>query len=405
MDAIPGVRPVPAAGPEALPADGGLADLGRQPTRLVDLLLGTLVLLPWAPGGFPAFLSVGLAALAVLLLLASTRRPERSLGSLAWLPGASVALLGYLVLVSVSSPDLSLSGWPKRALRIALVLVFLLALLQGRIHLPSVVRGMALGLVGNAALFVAGVAPNTYDGYLSGFLLDKNQAGLAYAVVGLLLCGLQTSRGRQALVLVATLGLVWETGSRTSLAALACGTAWFALRPRLGVGGRLLLGAGLALAVDVVESSFARVGVFADRDGSDAFRARIDAAARAKLATSPPQGSGLGEAYVDLPPRTYFFHNSYWTALLEGGWVLVGAYVLVTVVLGVGLLRSTPTPGPWASAAEAANVAVLVCALRLGEVFGTTVAVTALAAGLLAHLAARAGGPALRGAAPPPAPT
>ncbi len=42
----------------------------------------------------------------------------------------------------------------------------------------------------------------------------------------------------------------------------------------------------------------------------------------------------------------------------------------------------------FARSAEAANLAVLVCALRLGEVFGATTAMIALAAGLIGYLQA-----------------
>ena len=42
---------------------------------------------------------------------------------------------------------------------------------------------------------------------------------------------------------------VWATGSRTSLAALACALVWFALRPRMNVAWRLLLATGLAVAL------------------------------------------------------------------------------------------------------------------------------------------------------------
>ncbi len=180
---------------------------------------------------------------------------------------------------------------------------------------------------------------------------------------------------------------MWTTGSRTSIAALACGLAWLLLRPRLGRGGRVLLVAGFALAVQFVETNYAQAGVFASRDGSDAFRERIDAASRVKLDASPVQGLGLGEAWVDLQGRQYLFHNSYWAALVEGGWVLLGAYLLLAVVV-IGLWRRGGADRPWV-AAEAANIAVLVCALRLGEVFGATTATTATAAGLLGLLAHR----------------
>jgi hypothetical protein len=376
--------------PAAPGPDPALLDPGHQPTRTPDFVLGALALAAWLPPRFPQFLSLGLVALAGFIVLASLRRPARPLVGLRWLPSALVALLAWTALVSMVSADDSLYGWQKRELRLALVAVYLLVLLTGRIHYASVVRGMAAGLALNAVLFFAGAAPAPYGEFLSGFILDKNQAGLAYSVVGLLLAGLVSSRRRMVLILAVSAALVWTTGSRTSLAALTCGIAWFLLRPRLSRAGRLVLALALAGFITVLENDYARIGVFADRGGTDWFRARIDAASKMKLESAPWQGSGLGEAWVHLESGNFLFHNAYWGALVEGGWVLLGAYLVVTVVLAIGPLRPGPPVGPWASGAEAANVVVLVCALRLGEVFGATTAVTALGAGLLAHSAHRA---------------
>jgi hypothetical protein len=402
MDATTGVRgrqdrpddaPPPttdAVAPvDEAPAAPVVPDLGAEPTRFAEFVLGTVALfavpVPRAPGGF----LVGQVALAGLIALSITRRPSRSLAGLKWLPWAGVALLGYLVLISISGPELSLFGWPKRALRLALVFTALLVVVTGRIHYPSLVRGMAVGLLGNAVLFFAGVAPAPYGHLLSGYLLDKNQAGLACTVVGILMLGLTTDRRRQAAIVVATSALVWATGSRTSLAALACALVWFALRPRLNVAGRLVLAAVFAAAIPFVQERYGQAGEFADRVGTDWFRARIDAASSTKLEQAPWHGQGLGEAWVNLPDgSTYFFHNSYWAVLVEGGWI----YLLATLVLAVWFcmrpLRAGPPPSLVARSGEAANLAVLICALRLGEVFGATTASIAIAAGLIGYLQA-----------------
>ncbi len=361
--------------------------LASEPTRLLDFVLGAAVLFPWTPPGFPDFLYLGLAASAGLVLLASLRRPWCGFSTVRWLLPALAVVIFYVVALSFLTPDTSLFGWPKRALRLVLVALLLLSVLSARVHFPSIVRGAGTAIVANAVLFFGGLAPRPYGDFLSGFLMDKNVAGLVIAVIGLLLAGLQATSRRRALVLLGSFGLLWATGSRTSLAAFACGVAWFLLRPRLGVLGRLLLAGALAYVVRLLEVAFARVGVFAEREGTDALRARIDAASQVKLNLTPWYGSGLGDAFVHMRDGTFFFHNSYWSALVEGGWVLLVAYLVVTVWFGVGPLRSGPPVAPWATAAEAANVAVLVCALRLGEVFGTTTAVLALAAGLMGYAA------------------
>lgn len=85
---------------------------------------------------------------------------------------------------------------------------------------------------------------------------------------------------------------------------------------------------------------------------------------------------------------THLFHNSYWAVLVEGGWLYLAAVLVVTVWFGMRPLRPGPPPTLFARGGEAANLAVLVCALRLGEVFGATTAMIALAAGLIGYIQA-----------------
>ena len=58
-----------------------------------------------------------------------------------------------------------------------------------------------------------------------------------------------------------------------------------------------------------------------------------------------------------------------------------------------------PPPSLVARSGEAAKLAVLICALRLGEVFGATTASIALAAGLIGYLQAESIRSAGRGVA------
>ena len=389
MDATTAAERSPTTDPPApAPRRPVSAGLEREPSRAVDFTLGAVVLVASQVPGLPG-ISFGLVALAGLVAIALTRRPTRSLAGLGWLPGLAAVLVAYLVLVSIGGPDLSLFGWPKRALRLVLVLCALHFLVTGRIHYPSVIRGAALGLVGNAVLFFAGVAPAPYGALLSGFLLDKNQAGLAYVVIGILLLGLTETNRRQVMVAIGTTALVWTTGSRTSLAALACALAWFVLRPRIGVAARLVTAAVMVVTLPLVQERYGQVGRFADRVGTDNFRARIDDASRIKLDAAPFTGQGLGEAWIRFADgATYFFHNSYWAVLVEGGWVYMAVVLVATVWLGIRPLRQGPPPSPIALSGEAANIAVLICALRLGEVFGATAATIALAAGLIGYLQA-----------------
>ncbi|QIM21310.1 hypothetical protein G7075_09520 [Phycicoccus sp. HDW14] len=71
--------------------------------------------------------------------------------------------------------------------------------------------------------------------------------------------------------------------------------------------------------------------------------------------------------------------------------MLLGAYLLL-IVVAVGIWRRGPVAHVWVTA-EAANLTILVCALRLGEVFGATAATLAVAGGLLGLLAYRSARP------------
>ena len=386
-DAPPPTTEAVAPGDEAPAVAVGLE---HEPTRLLDFALGVVVLVASLVPGAPASLPIGLVAVAGLVALSVTRRPTRSLaGGLGWFPGLAAVLILYVVVISLIGPDESRFGWPQRAMRLALVVTAMVFIVSGRVHYPSLVRGMAAGLLANAVLFFAGVAPAPYGTLLSGYLLDKNQAGLAYTVTGLLLLGVTTSRRHQVAVVVVTSALVWTTGSRTSLAALASALVWFALRPKLGVVARAGLAAALAVAIPFVQENYSQLGRFADRVGTDWFRERIDEASRLKLDQAPWYGQGLGEAWISLSDgATYFFHNSYWAVLVEGGWVYLVAVLVAHVWYGMRPLRSAPPPTRLALSGEAANLAVLICALRLGEVFGATTALVALAAGLIGYLQA-----------------
>ena len=355
-------------------------------TRILEFAIGAFALIAYQPSFVPPFLSVGLIAMAFAVAVAATRKPERDTQRLSGYVSAMVAVGVYLVLLSALTPDTSLYGWPKRLARLTLVALFALSLVSGRLHFESVVRGMGFGLLVNAALFFAGIAPANYGRFLSGYLLDKNVAGLAYAAIGVLLLGVIKSRHLRWAVIVGTAALVWTTGSRTALAALVCGLLWWLLRNRLGVLGRFGLAAIMAWGVTFVTENYARAGEFSDRVGTDWFRARIDAASRVKLDLTPWYGSGLGDAYVKLEDNTLLFHNSYWSVLVEGGWVFFVVLLFGHVWLSIGPFRTGPPPSALALGAEAANVTVLVCALRLGEVFSATVAMTCLAGGLIGYL-------------------
>ena len=249
---------------------------------------------------------VGLVAVAGLVALALTRRPTRSpapawAGSRAWPPCSSPTSS------SSRSADRTCrcSGGPSAPLRLALVLTALLFLVTGRIHYPSLVRGMAVGLLGNAVLFFAGVAPAPYGTLLSGFLLDKNQAGLAYTVIGILLLGLTTDPAPGQVAIVSRRAR-WSGRPARAPPSPPWPAPWSGSRcgPRLGVAARARPGRRHRRRHPVRPGEL-RPGwaAFADRVGTDWFRARIDAASRLKLDAGAVARAGPGRGVDPLRRR------------------------------------------------------------------------------------------------------
>lgn len=338
----------------------------RIPEFVLFFLLIGVGLLPLPQIGF----SLENLAVAGIVGLGLLRRPPRTLGALEGLVPVVVVALFYLTVVSLfATPTEFAADWPTRLLRFLAVLLMVLVIGTGRVDIRSGLYGLTAALLVNIPLFYAGLVPANYGTYLTGLVGDKNVAGLAYALVAVLLLALpDRNRVRRLLVLVLG-GAVWLTGSRTAMAAYVGAVLWVLLAPRLPVVGRWALGGAVAFGVNLLSEDYALIGRFSDREGSDLLRARIDAASEIKVGQAGFFGDGLGEAYVHLEDGNWFFHNSYWTALVEGGWpwmlVLVGATVLV---LGRPFTSRLSTRQ---IALQAACVVILVCAWRLGEVFLT----------------------------------
>lgn len=153
--------------------------------------------------------------------------------------------------------------------------------------------------------------------------------------------------------------------------------------PRLGLTVRWILAIGLGLGVYWLSESLPRLGgYFDDRLGSDLLRERIQTASWEKAAEAPWYGRGLGEAHVHLDEATWFFHNSFWGLLAEGGWPFLVIVLSAYVVLGMRPFRHAVRT-PSRVAVEASTLIFLVCASQLGEVFITVTGALVLGAGLL----------------------
>lgn len=355
-----------------------LADSARETARSVGEIripeaVMFFVLLSFS--GLTGIGSIGPVPVSHLLLSAICGyallcRPTRHLGGFAWaIPAVTLALF-YISMVSLfATPTEFASSWETRFLRLGMVTFLMFVLASGRLDPRSAVTGAFTALVVNIPLFYAGLVPDSYGGALTGLIGDKNVAGLAYAVVGLLMVWVTRRPSTRAIIITVAIAASWLTESRTSIAALLGGLAWYALAPRLPSIGRWLLGGVIAILVSILAEDYSQVGRFSDRKGSDLLRSRIDTASELRVEETGFWGQGLGEAYVILDDRTWFFHNSYWSAFVEGGWPWTIFLVAVTVLLVIRPFGRTAPADHFA--VQGAGVALLICATRLGEVFYT----------------------------------
>lgn len=310
----------------------------------------------------------------VIVGYALTRKPVFELGNWSRLFVILGLLLAYVAMVSAfADPSEYAADWMRRWLRLIATTGLIYVIAVGQIHLRSAILGYSTALFINALLFFAGLAPDTYGGYLTGYLGDKNYAGLVHALFALLIMTALEKRWQQITVLIVSSFLLWETGSRTSLAALLFAYLWILLAPRLVPAAKVALLGVFWWAIDFITEDFADASVFGDRVGTDALRARIDEMAWAKVQQTGFFGQGLGEAYVYDPTleRTWFFHNSYWSVFVEGGWIWATCIVGITLFATVRPLSKSTSWSIYQLISQGIGIALLVCALRLGEVFFT----------------------------------
>lgn len=325
--------------------------------------------LPLPSIGFP----ISNLIMAAVVGLAVFRRPTFELRSNQWIIPVFALGLFYVATLSVFQEPTELAAdWQGRVIRLTVTFAFAMVIASGRIDLRSGLWGFVLALVVNVPLFLAGLLPAPYGEYLTGMIGDKNVAGLIYAVAGVLVLYLVRNPWFKYGLFSFLAYSVWLTGSRTSIAALGAAIVWSLAAPHLKALGRVLLAIAIYWLVELLQEDYSQIGAFSDREGSDLLRERIDAASEIKVQDAGFFGSGLGEAYItftDEPYRVWFFHNSYWTLLVEGGWIWAAVIVGLTVAVMVRPWKSELTHGQIIG--QALGLVLLLCALRLGEVFLT----------------------------------
>lgn len=340
--------------------------LAASQTRILEFLLGVsfpfwrVVAVPGIPNEIPL---MGLAVAICVFV-----KPTRRVVGLQFVGLAYAAMLAHVIVISTIFGQ----AWLQRSFRMTLLFMFMLMIAEGRLHWKSMVAGMVAGMVLiNAPAYYLGLTPDRYPPFLTGFVGDKNVAGMYHAVLALL--GLSLfAQWRTRLLYVALLsGLTWLTGSRTSIMAAAIGLAWYFMRPRFR-WARLVAAAVVIQLLALVETRFARVGVFEDREGTDLLRSQIDAATTTLVQNTQWYGRGLNTAWVSVPNFPHMaFHNSYAALWVEGGLVMGGIVLILLVGVGMGFVSADRKIEPDRRAAEAAMVVILVCAWKLGEVFFT----------------------------------
>lgn len=335
---------------------------------LLDVFVGMLLIAEGVNiAGFPLNVFVLIAYVTLRL----TQRSDYVVPRIGIFIAIMVIGLGF---VTISSFAVGIAGSEhiiRRAGRMAIILLFTLLIADRRVDFKSLMTGFGIGLVVNAVAFYLGLNPDNYGGYLTGWLEDKNVAGLFYGIVVLLLFGLYRERKYRILILLMGLPLLWETGSRTSMAGTLLGVLWILFAHRANLPAKIGIGFFFAWLFEYLQKNFADSAVFGDRTGTDWFREQIDELSWAKVQDAPWNGFGLSQASVTFDNgRSIYFHNSYWTLLVEGGWVWA-VLVCAATFLAIFVWKQPRENGPRDLTAESAMVFLAICSWRLGEVILT----------------------------------
>ena len=312
---------------------------------------------------------VPLGELAGLLLglLALLRRPAPGVVVPGWFTAGIVFIPLWLLLSGGLNGELDL----RRMAHLTTWVLLAGALASGRISVPSAIRGLVIGLPISCALSLAGfgVGPTGYTDRLSGWIGDPNSAAYYLAVLGLLcLAHLQRPVARYAFAIFLGVAITL-TYSRTGLLIVVIAVLWMLVGRRLKLWAGIAAVAGVAWLVQNIPDDLRLWGPFEDRQGSDALRQRIVAAEQLKLDAAPWWGNGPGTSQVSISHQEFFFHSSYYGALNEGGWLLLGVLVALVVAVFVALGRRTSRELAIPTALhQMALIAALLMAFTLGEV-------------------------------------
>lgn len=345
---------------------------GTGKLKFLELVFGALLVLagPSIPGlGF----AVNVGAAIVLVAIRIIKPSRYSVAKLNIFAAVFLLAILYISIISFTAGISTPEQIVRRSIRFMVVVGLLFLIADHRVHFRSLMLGLGIGLVVNAAAFYIGIAPANYGSALTGWLGDKNVAGMYHGIVSIILFGLFYKRWQRVLILLLALPLLFETQSRTSMGGFILGILWILFAQKANLFFKVILGFFFGWLFDYMQTNFAHLSVFGDREGTDWFREQIDIAAWAKTESAPWHGFGLGQATVVLEDgRGQYFHNSIWTLLVEGGWPWAIAILGLTFFAAfVWKQRGQVSASERNMTAEAATVFLLVCSWRLGEVILT----------------------------------
>jgi hypothetical protein len=218
--------------------------------------------------------SLGDASAFALIVLSLSANPKFSSRVNTTFATASTLVMIFLCAETFANDQ----SFVKRAARITIMLILAGFIGSGRIDPVALVRGMGIGVTLNTLLYYLHVTPDPYPGCLTGFLWDKNVAGLYYSVITVLWMAMVRYDWQRLLILLIGVVEIYLTLSRTSLVGLAFGLLWLLVSRRSGIMLKIAFAGAVYFAYGFLQDRFQHIGIFADRIGSDLLRMRIDAA-------------------------------------------------------------------------------------------------------------------------------
>lgn len=248
----------------------------------------------------------------------------------------------------------------------------------GRVHAPSVARGAVTGLAAAYLTVLAGFAgQGSYGERLASWAGDPNTTAMATISVGLAAAAWVSTHRTRAFIVLALVALItFETESRTAWLALALALVWVLYLRTWNVFGAAATAWITVFTFENLPDSIKYWGPFAERTGSDNLRERILEIERIMVTERPWVGLGPGTARARLDGDTYFFHSSYLSARVEGGYILL-AILLALLVLT--FLRLSKAERSWRSGlVQSAMIGLAVTATNIGEALLTPSAATML---------------------------